>query len=84
VSTLTEQPIGHDRDLDAVHRELRRRQHSAAGGRILSVDALVASFGDLLRDPIVTSSLWSCLRRRTVVIFMSAAWARFADKDVTS
>lgn len=44
------------------------------------------SFGDLLRDPIATDALRSGLLSALayIVIFLSAAWARFSDRDVTS
>jgi ABC-2 type transport system permease protein len=44
------------------------------------------SFGDLLRDPVV----WGGVRSGVLsagayaLIFLSAAWARFSSRDVTS
>jgi ABC-2 type transport system permease protein len=44
------------------------------------------SFGDLLRDPVAYDSLSLGLISAAayIVIFTTAAWARFAGKDVTS
>jgi ABC-2 type transport system permease protein len=44
------------------------------------------AFGDLLRDPVELSSVWTGLFSAAayIVIFTSAAWARFAAKDITS
>jgi ABC-2 type transport system permease protein len=44
------------------------------------------AFGDVLRDPVETSSLRSGVLSAAayIVIFTSAAWARFSDKDVTA
>jgi ABC-2 type transport system permease protein len=88
VSTLTEQPIGATiatlmlciasfvvdtiPQLEWVHPYLLTHWWLA--------------FGDLMRDPVPTTALWSGVLSAAayVVIFTSAAWARFADKDVTS
>lgn len=45
-----------------------------------------SAFGDLLRDPIATESISRGLLTALVyaVVFLTAAWARFAGKDVTS
>jgi len=44
------------------------------------------AFGDLLRDPVALDSVRSGLVSAAAytVIFLSAAWARFSDRDVTS
>ena len=44
------------------------------------------AFGDLLRDPISTSSISRGLLTALVyaVVFLAAAWARFRSKDITS
>jgi ABC-2 type transport system permease protein len=88
VSTLTEQPIGATiavvmlsvfsfildaiQQLDWLHPYLLTHWWTA--------------FGDLLRDPVELSSVWTGLLSAAayIVIFTSAAWARFAGKDVTS
>ena len=43
-------------------------------------------FGDLLRDPLDATSLlrWTLLHLAYAAVFLSAAWARLATKDVTS
>lgn len=45
-----------------------------------------ASFGDLLRDPITTDAISRGLLTALVyaAVFLTAAWARFGSKDVTS
>ena len=45
-----------------------------------------SAFGDLLRDPIATASISRGLVTDLVyaAVFLTAAWARFAGKDVTS
>jgi ABC-2 type transport system permease protein len=88
VSTLTEQPIGATiaivmlsvtsvildsiQQLDWLHPYLLTHWWTA--------------FGDLLRDPVELSSLRTGLFSAAayIVIFTSAAWARFAGKDITS
>ena len=88
VSTLTEQPIG---------ATIATVMLCVASFILDSIPQLEwlhpyllthwwTAFGDLLRDPIETSSLRSGVLSAVayVVIFTSAAWARFADKDVTS
>jgi ABC-2 type transport system permease protein len=44
------------------------------------------SFGDLLRDPVAWDGITEGLLRAAayIVIFTTAAWARFATRDVTS
>jgi len=44
------------------------------------------AFGDLLRDPIATDQIQLGVFSALVyaAIFLTAAWARFATKDVTS
>lgn len=88
VSTLTEQPIGATiavviltivsfildsiPQLDWLHQYLLTHWWM--------------SFGDLLRDPIATDSLWRGLLSAGVyaAVFWAAAWARFSSKDVSS
>lgn len=88
ISTLTEQPIGATiaivifssasfivdsiPQLDVVHPFLLTHRWLA--------------FGDLLRTPISTSTIWVGLfvDLAYAIVFLLAAWARFADKDVTS
>lgn len=88
VSTLTEQPIGAtiaililcigSQILDTV------TQLSALHPFLLTHYWL--GFGDLLRDPIATEAVTKGLAVFAVyaVIFWTAAWARFAGKDVSS
>jgi len=88
VSTLTEQPIGAtiaililcigSQIIDAV------TQLSALHPYLLTHYWL--GFGDLLRDPIATGTVIKGLAvfAGYVVIFWTAAWARFAGKDVSS
>ena len=88
ISTLTEQPIGAtiailivcigSEILDAV------TQLSAVHPFLLTHYWL--GFGDLLRDPIASGSVIKGLEvfAAYVVVFWTAAWARFAGKDVSS
>jgi ABC-2 type transport system permease protein len=88
VSTLTEQPIG------ATITILILALGSEIADAIPQLSAIHAylpthywlSFGDLLRDPIsfdgVASGLWSS--GAYIVIFGTAAWARFGARDVSS
>ena len=88
VSTLTEQPMGaaialamltvasfvllQIPQVDWLHPYLLTRHWN--------------DFGELLRDPVDPAALWPGLRSALayVVIFLSAAWARFGGRDVTS
>ena len=88
VSTLTEQPIG------ATVAILILALASEIGDAIPQLSAIHRflpthywmSYGDLLRDPIafdrVAPGLWSAAAY--IVIFGTAAWARFGNRDVTS
>ena len=88
VSTLTEQPIGAaigvvgvaviSQILDAIP------QLSAIGPYLPTHYWL--SFGDLLRDPIATGQIGVGVVSAAVyaAVFLTAAWARFATKDITS
>jgi ABC-2 type transport system permease protein len=88
VSTLTEQPIGGtvaililcvgSEIVDSIS------QLSVIHPYLLTHYWL--GFGDLLRDPIATASIGKGLAVAAVyaVIFWTAAWARFAAKDVSS
>jgi ABC-2 type transport system permease protein len=88
VSTLTEQPIGAtiailivcigSEILDAV------AQLSALHPFLLTHYWL--GFGDLLRDPVATGSVVTGLEvfAAYAVVFWTAAWARFAGKDISS
>lgn len=88
VSTLTEQPIG------ATIAVVMLSVFSVILDSIQQLDWLHpyllthwwTAFGDLLRDPVELSSVWTGLfsAGAYIVIFTSAAWARFAAKDVTS
>jgi ABC-2 type transport system permease protein len=88
VSTLTEQPIGGTIAIvmfNVVNFIL---------GTIPQVDWLHPylltqwwmSFGDLLRDPVATQDIRRGLLSAAAytVIFLSAAWARFASRDITA
>ena len=88
VSTLTEQPIAAtlvvvgfavaSQILDAIP------QLHAIHPYLLTHDWL--GFGDLLRDPIATGTVSHGLAGSAayIAIFLSAAWARFSVRDVTS
>jgi ABC-2 type transport system permease protein len=88
VSTLTEQPIGGtvaililcvgSEIVDTVP------QLSAIHPYLLTHYWL--GFGELLRDPIATQPIFQGLAVAAVyaVIFWTAAWARFANKDISS
>ncbi len=88
VSTLTEQPIGAtigvvglaviSQILDSV------RQLSAIHPYLPTHYWL--SFGDLLRDPIATDQITPGMISAVIytAIFLTAAWARFGSKDITS
>jgi ABC-2 type transport system permease protein len=88
ISTLTEQPVGAtigvvglaiiSQILDAVP------QLSAIGPYLPTHYWL--NFGDLLRDPVATDQITPGLISAVVytVIFLTAAWARFGSKDITS
>jgi ABC-2 type transport system permease protein len=88
VSTLTEQPIGATIAivmltvisfiLDAIPQ--------LHGLHPYLVSHWWMSFGELLRDPVDVSALWPGLRSAAAysLIFLTAAWARFAGRDVTS
>jgi ABC-2 type transport system permease protein len=88
VSTLTEQPIG------AAIATLIFAITSQIADQIPQLDwlhpYLIAhnwlGFGDLLRSPISTETvgpgLWSALAY--TLVFLSASWARFENRDVTS
>lgn len=87
VSTLTEQPIGGtiaililcvgSEILDSIS------QLSTIHPYLLTHYWL--AFGDLLRDPIVTQQIGKGLVLTAVyiVVFATAAWARFASKDIS-
>jgi ABC-2 type transport system permease protein len=88
ISTLTEQPIG------ATIAVVMLNVISYILDSIPQLDWLHAylpthfatAFGDLLRDPITTGTIQHGLLSALayVVIFLSAAWARFGTRDVTS
>lgn len=88
VSTLTEQPIGATIAIVML---------SVSSFIVDSIPQLAwvhpyllthwwTAFGDLLRDPVELSSVWTGLFSSAayIVIFTSAAWARFGAKDITS
>lgn len=88
ISTLTEQPIG------ATIATLILTIVSQILGGIPQLDWLHPylltrhwmAFGDLLTDPIATSSVWPGLQLAAVwaAVCVAAAWARFASRDVSS
>jgi ABC-2 type transport system permease protein len=88
ISTLTEQPMG------ATIAITMLTTSSFVLGIIPQIDWLHPylithwwnSFGDLLRDPVAWGPLRSGLLSAAayILIFLTAAWARFASRDVTS
>ncbi|MBM7784526.1 ABC transporter permease [Tenggerimyces flavus] len=88
ISTLTEQPIG------ATIAAMILTIVSQILGQIPQLDWLHPylftrywlAFGDLLTDPIATSSVWPGLQLSAayIAIFVAASWARFASRDVSS
>ncbi|WP_018352726.1 ABC transporter permease [Longispora albida] len=88
VSTLTEQPIGAGIAvliLYIVSQILDTIPQLSAIGPYLPTHYWFA-FGDLLRDPVSFNSAGPGLLSAGIytLIFTTAAWARFATKDVTS
>ncbi len=88
VSTLTEQPIGATIavvGLAVISQILDAIAALAPIHRFLPTHYWLA-FGDLLRDPISTELVLTGILSALVyvAIFWTAAWARFAGKDVTS
>ena len=88
VSTLTEQPIGATIGvvgLAVISQILDSVTQLSAIHPYLPTHYWLA-FGDLLRAPIATDQLSMGVVSAAVyaVIFLTAAWARFATKDVTS
>lgn len=88
VSTLTEQPIG------ATITVLIASMTSFILGSIPQLDWLHPylltqhwmAFGDLMRDPVVTGELTRGLVTAAAyaIVFCTAAWASFANRDITS
>jgi len=88
VSTLTEQPLG------ATIALVMLAVGSFIVDTIPQLDWLHPylfthwwqAFGELLRDPVTMDGLWPGLRSAAAytLIFLTAAWARFADRDITS
>jgi len=88
ISTLTEQPIGATIaivGLAVISQILDNIPAVSAIHPYLPTHYWLA-FGDLLRDPISTDLLTTGLLSAAAyaAIFWTAAWARFAGKDVTS
>ncbi len=88
VSTLTEQPIGATIGvvgLAIISQILDSLSQLSAIHEYLPTHYWL-SFGDLLRDPIETGQITSGVISAAVyiAIFLTAAWARFGSKDVTS
>ncbi|HET8680677.1 MAG TPA: ABC transporter permease [Micromonosporaceae bacterium] len=88
VSTLTEQPIGATIAVVMVaitSQILNEIPQLSAVHQFLPTHYWLA-FGDLLRDPVATGSVWGGLASAAVytAVFLSAAWARFAARDVSS
>ncbi len=88
VSTLTEQPIGATIavvGLAVISQILDAIATLAPIHRFLPTHYWLA-FGDLLRDPISTDLVVTGMISAAAysLIFWTAAWARFAGKDVTS
>lgn len=88
VSTLTEQPIGATIAVVglAVTSEILDSIPAVSAIHEYLPTHYWFAFGDLLRDPISTGQIGTGLLSALVytVIFGTAAWARFAGKDVTS
>ena len=88
VSTLTEQPIGATIgvvSLAVISQILDSVTQLSAIHPYLPTHYWLA-FGDLLRDPIATDQLSMGVVSAAVyaAIFLTAGWARFATKDITS
>jgi ABC-2 type transport system permease protein len=88
VSTLTEQPIGATIAivmLALTSQILNEIPQLSAIHEYLPTHYWLA-FGDLLRDPIATGDVGNGLLSATayVLIFLTAAWARFSGRDVSS
>jgi len=88
ISTLTEQPIGATIGvvgLAIISQILNSLTQLSAIHEFLPTHYWL-SFGDLLRDPIETGEITSGVISAVVyiAIFLTAAWARFGSKDVTS
>ncbi len=88
VSTLTEQPIGATIGivgLAVISQILDAVTQLSAIHPYLPTHYWLA-FGDLLRDPIATEQVTMGIVSAATytAIFLTAAWARFATKDVTS
>lgn len=88
ISTLTEQPIGATIAtvmLALTSQILNQIPQLHAIHQFLPTHYWLA-FGDLLRDPIATGSVWGGLASAAVytAVFLSAAWARFASRDISS
>jgi len=88
ISTLTEQPIGATIAvvmLAISSQILNEIPQFAAIHQYLPTHYWLA-FGDLLRDPVATGSLWGGLLSAAVysVVFFGAAWVRFTSSDISS
>ena len=88
ISTLTEQPIGATIGvvgLAIISQILDQLSQLSAIHEYLPTHYWLA-FGDLLRDPIATDQITPGIVSAVVytVIFLTAAWARFGSKDITS
>ena len=88
VSTLTEQPIGATIGvvgLAMISQILDQLTQLSAIHQYLPTHYWLA-FGDLLRDPIATDQITPGIVSAVIyaVIFLTAAWARFGSKDITS
>ena len=88
VSTLTEQPIGATigvAGLAVISQILGSIPQLAAIAPFLPTHYWL-DFGDLLRDPIATDQIAKGVLSAVIysIIFLTAAWARFGSKDITS
>ena len=88
ISTLTEQPIGATIGvvgLAVISQILDTISQLSAIHPYLPTHYWM-SFGDLLRDPIATDQITPGIVSALVytAIFLTAAWARFGGKDITS
>jgi ABC-2 type transport system permease protein len=88
VSTLTEQPIGASIAILilCITSEIMDTVTQLAPIHPYLLTHYWLNFGDLLRDPIATSSVTKGLLVFALyaAVFWTAAWARFAGKDVSS
>ncbi len=88
ISTLTEQPVGATIGVVglAIISQILDAVPQLSGIAPFLPTHYWLNFGDLLRDPIATGQITTGLLSAAVyaMIFLTAAWARFGSKDITS